>query len=113
MSKKHPSYYYVTHKLTNQQAYKIGDGKFSGVVWTYENVKFPMYNDEGLRVDLEEAEQIPLTFDYEVVYNPTDEDLSTGEFGATVGDILLNIIDESLSHDTVEFRSDDSDESNI
>ena len=52
MSKKHPSYYYVTHKLTNQQAYKIGDGKFSGVVWTYENVKFPMYNDEGLRVDL-------------------------------------------------------------
>ena len=113
MSKKHPSYYYVTHRETNQQAYRMGDGKFSGIVWTYHNVQFPMYTDEGVMVDPSKAEEIHLTFDCEVLYNPTDEELSTGEFEATVGDILMNIIDESIKNDTVKFRSDDSDESDI
>ena len=113
MSRKVPSYYYVTNKETNQQAYRMGEGKFSGIVWTYHNVKFPMYTDEDVMVDLNKAKEIPLTFDCEVLYNPTEEDLSTGEFEATVGDILMNIIDESLKNDTVKFRSDDSDESDI
>ena len=113
MNRKVPSYYYVTNKETNQQAYRIGEGKFSGIVWTYHNVKFPMYTDEDVMVELSKAEEIPLTFDCEVLYNPTDEDLSTGEFEATVGDILMNIIDESLKNDTVKFRSDDTDESDI
>ena len=64
-----------------------------------------MYNDEGLMIDPDQVEEIPLTFDYEVVYNPTDEDLTTGEFGATVGDILLNIIDESLENDRIQFNT--------
>ena len=113
MSRKVPSYYYVTNKETNQQAYRMGEGKFSGIVWTYHNVKFPMYTDEDVMVELSKAEEIPLTFDCDLLYNPTDEDLSTGEFEATVGDILMNIIDESLKNDTVKFRSDDSDESDI
>ena len=67
-----------------------------------------MYNDEGERISPEEAETIPLTFQIEVLYNPTDEDLTTGEFEKTVGDILLNIIEESLDHDQIEFRTDDT-----
>ena len=102
---KHLSYHYVTHKETEEQGYRVAEGKFAGVVWQYSNVKLPMYNDEGLMMDPEHAEEIPLTFDYEVVYNPTDEDLSTGEFGATVGDILLNIIDESLENDRIQFNT--------
>ena len=102
---KHLSYHYVTHKETEEQGYRIAEGKFAGVVWQYKNVKLPMYNDEGLMIDPERAEEIPLTFDYEVVYNPTDEDLATGEFGATVGDILLNLIDESLENDRIQFNT--------
>ena len=113
MSRKVPSYYYVTNKETNQQAYRMGEGKFSGIVWTYHNVKFPMYTDEDVMVELSKAEEIPLTFDCELLYNPTDEDLSTGEFESTVGDILMNIIDESVKNDTVKYRTDDSDESDI
>ena len=113
MNRKHPTYYYVTHKDTNREGYRINDGKYSGIVWAYYNVKFPMYNDEGIMVDPSQAEEIPLTFDCEVLYNPTEEDLSTGEFEATVGNILMNIIDESLKNDTVKFRSDDSNESDI
>ena len=104
----HPSYHYVTHRDTEQQAYRINDGKFSGVVWIYDNVKFPIYNDDDEIVPPADAEQIPLTFDIEVLYNPTDEDLNADEFQQTVGDILLNIIEESLEHDQVEFRTNDS-----
>ena len=113
MSRKHLSYHYVTNKETDQQAYRMGEGKFSGIVWMYHNVKFPMYTDEDAMVDLSKAEEIPLTFDCELLYNPTDEDLSTGEFEAAVGDILMNIIDESLEHEQIEFntknRSDDTE----
>ena len=104
----HPSYHYVTHRDTEEQAYRINDGKFSGVVWLYNNVKFPIYDDNDEVVSPADAEHIPLTFDIEVLYNPTDEDLNTEEFQQTLGDILLNIIEESLAHDQVEFRTNDS-----
>jgi len=104
----HPSYHYVTHRDTEQQAYRINEGKFSGVVWIYDNVKFPIYNDDDEIVPPADAEQIPLTFDIDMLYNPTDEDLTDGEFQETVGDILLNIIEESLEHDQIEFRTNDS-----
>ena len=103
---KHYSYYYVTHKESQQQGYRIGEGKYAGVVWNYRDVKFPMYTDEGVMINPDRAEEIPLTFEYEVLYNPTDENLTTGEFAAAVGDILLNIIDESLESDQIEFNTE-------
>ena len=57
-------------------------------------------------LDPERAAEIPLTFEYEVLYNPTDENLTTGEFAEIVGDILLNIIDESLESDRIEFNTE-------
>ena len=48
-------------------------------MWLYANVKFPIYNDLGEMVSPEDAEKIPLTFDIDVLYNPTDEDLTDGE----------------------------------
>ena len=105
---KIPSYHYVTHRDTEEQAYRINEGKFSGVVWLYENVKFPIYDDNDEIVSPGDAEQIPLTFDIEVLYNPTDEDINSNEFQQTVGDILLNIIEEILEHDQIEFRTNDS-----
>ena len=103
---KHYSYYYVTHKESQQQGYRIGEGKYAGVVWNYRDVKFPMYTEEGVMLDPERAAEIPLTFEYEVLYNPTDENLTTGEFAEIVGDILLNIIDESLESDRIEFNTE-------
>ena len=103
-----PSYHYVTHRDTEEQAYRINEGKFSGVVWLYKNVRFPIYDDNDEIVSPADAEQSPLTFDIDVLYNPTDEDLTDGEFQQAVGNILLNIIDESLEHDQIEFRTNDS-----
>ena len=107
---KPPSYHYVTHRDTEQQAYRINEGKYSGIVWQYENVVFPVYDEEGNGIKPAEAAQIPLTFNCKVLYNPTDEDLSTGEFEQAIGDILINIIEESLENEQIKFRTDDSDE---
>ena len=104
---KPPSYHYVTHRDTEQQAYRINEGKYSGIVWQYENVAFPIYDEEG---NVIKPAEVPLTFDCDVLYNPTDEDLSTGEFEQAIGDILINIIEESLEHEQIKFRTDDSDE---
>ena len=114
MNKSCTAYYYVTHKETQQQAYRIADGKFSGVVWLYNDVKFPIHNEDGALIDPEDAAEIPLTFGYDVLYNPTDEEVITEEFESVIGDILLNVIEESLEHDQInintENRTDNSDE---
>ena len=102
---KHPSYHYVTHKETDEQGYRVAEGKYAGVVWEYRNVRLPMYDDSGELVNLDEAEQLPLSFEYQVLYNPTDEDLTTSEFRQVIGDILLEVIDASLEHDTVQFNT--------
>ena len=99
------AYNYVEHKKTNEPAFKITEGKFEGAVWNYKKVKMPLYGDDGNMIDLEEVEHLVLTFEYEVLYNPTDEDLTTDEFRNVIGDILLEVIDASLEHDTVQFNT--------
>ena len=99
------AYNYVEHKKTNEPAFKITEGKFEGAVWNYKKVKLPLYGDDGNMIDLEEVEHLVLTFEYEVLYNPTDEDLTTDEFRNVIGDILLEVIDASLEHDTVQFNT--------
>ena len=116
MSKLVP-YNYVEHKDTGEAAFKISEGKFMGLVWNYQKVKLPVIDNEGNPIDLEEANQLPLTFEYEVLYNPTTEDLTSGELGEVLGDILMDVIQEGLNHDGVEFnyenRDNDTNESNI
>ena len=110
-------YHYVEHKETEEGAFKISEGKYMGLVWNYKNVKLPVIDNKGNPIDLEEAKLLPLTFEYEVLYNPTTEDLTSGELGEVLGDILLDVIQESLDHDGVEFnyenRNDNTDEFNI
>ena len=98
------AYTYVEHKESKLPAFKITDGKYVGAVWNYKNVKLPLYGDDGGLIDLEEAEQLVLTFEYDVLYNPTDEIVDGGEFASAIGDILLTIIDESIENDQIEFN---------
>ena len=98
---------YAIHKETDEEALKISEGKFKGVVWNFKDVEFPMYQDDGSIIDPEKAEKIPLTFGYDILYNPESIDLETGEFGAVIGDILLEIIEEGLEHDQTRFNKED------
>ena len=62
-------FHYVYHKETDEQAFRLQEGEFGGVVWTYRDVKLPINDEDGNRLNLEEVETIPLTFRYDVLYN--------------------------------------------
>ena len=100
------AYNYVEHKKTNEPAFLITEGKYEGTVWNYKKIKMPSYDVDGGMIDLEEAKQLVLTFEYDVLYNPTDEDLESDEFCNVIGDILLDVIDASLEHDQIKFNTE-------
>ena len=100
------SYNYVEHKKTNEAAFQITEGKYEGTVWNYKKIMMPSYDDDGNIIDLEEAKQLVLTFEYDVLYNPTDEDLESDDFCNVIGDILLDVIDASLEHDQIKFNTE-------
>ena len=103
------NYHYVYHKETDEQAFKIHEGEFEGVVYTYKNVHFPIYDDNGEVVDPEMMVEIPLTFHYEVLYNKDGvvNDKSYDRFDKVLGDILMNVIDEGLAHDQIKINDQD------
>ena len=100
---------YVVHQPTDQDAIMIQEGEFEGVVATVTNVKFPMYKDDGSLVSLEEAEDIPLTFDYDILYNKDNKwhEESKDRFLDIIGNILFDIIEEGLDNDQLSYNTED------
>ena len=100
---------YVVHQSTNQDAVLIQEGEFEGVVSAVTNVKFPIYKEDATTLNLDEAEKIPLTFDYDILYNKENKwhEESKGRFTDIIGDILFNIIDEGLQNDQLSFNTED------
>ena len=100
------TYHYVVHKETQEQAVRIQEGTYDGVVYQYADVMFPIYDDEGEAIDPQSAEEIPLTFKWKVLYNPNKLDMESGEFGAVAGDILLELIEEGLENDAITVNTE-------
>ena len=100
---------FVVHQPTDKDAILIQEGEFEGVVYTVTNVKFPMYKDDGSLVSLEEAEKIPLTFDYDILYNKENkvDDESRNRLSDIIGNILFDIIEEGLDNDRLSYNTED------
>ena len=100
---------YVVHQPTNQDAILLEEGEFEGVVYTVTDVKFPMYKDDGTLVSLEEAEKIPLTFKYDILYNKENkvDDESRNRLSDIIGNILFDIIEEGLDNDRISYNTED------
>ena len=100
---------YVVHQPTNQDAILLEEGEFEGVVYTVTDVKFPMYKDDGSLISLEEAEKIPLTFDYDILYNKENkvDDESRNRLSDIIGNILFDIIEEGLDNDRLSYNTED------
>ena len=100
---------YVVHQPTDQDAILLQNGEYEGIVCAITNVKFPMYKDDGSLVSLEEAEKIPLTFDYDILYNKDNKwhEESQERFLDTIGNILFDIIEEGLDNDQLSFNTED------
>ena len=77
-------------------------------VW-YKVSTFEPDKGKIVRLDMRKGQAFT---DHQYIYISV-KDLDTGEFAAVAGDILLNIIEESLEHDQVEFntenRNDDTE----
>ena len=99
---------YVVHQPTDQDAILLEEGEFEGVVSAVTNVKFPIYKEDGTTMNLEEAENIPLTFDYDILYNKDNKwhEESQGRFLDTIGNILFDIIEEGLDNDRISYNTE-------
>ena len=100
---------YVVHQPTDQDAILLEEGEFEGVVSAVTNVKFPIYKEDGTTINLEEAEKIPLTFDYDILYNKDDKwhEESRDRFTNVIGNILFDIIEEGLDNDRISYNAED------
>ena len=95
-----PKYSYVEHPRFEQAGFRIADGKYENVIYTYGKVK-PIEEDDKLR----------LKFEYNVHENPNDVDTDSDEFINMIGDILTLEIDKEKNDNSREDRENDSQES--
>ena len=93
---------WVSRKEDKQASLRISEGKFEGVVYSYGKVVLPVeqkINDEG---------DLPFKFEYSILDNANINREEFGEdFFKIIGDILVDIIDEQLQEENLEYRSDD------
>jgi hypothetical protein len=93
---------WVTRKEDKQASLRISEGKFEGVVYSYGKVVLPVeqkINGEG---------DLPFKFEYSILDNANIDREEFGEdFFTIIGDILVDIIDEQLQEENLEYRPDD------
>ena len=104
-------YEFVEHRDTGDVAFRLLEGKYSGVVWSYRNVSVPKIDDPDT------VEEIPLSFNYEIMYKPKDLEVVNEEFGPIIAPILVETIDKKLTERDIEYlhnenRNDNTEQSN-
>ena len=79
-------YSFVTRKDDEQTSIRIGSGRFENVIYNYGRVTIPQKeNEDGT---------MPFQFEYNIVDNANiPEEEFDEEFFTTIGDILVDIID--------------------
>ena len=95
-----PKYSYVEHPRFEQAGFRIADGKYENVIYTYGKVK-----------PIEENDKLRLKFEYNVHENPNDVDTDSDEFINMIGDILTLEIDKEKNDNSREDRENGSQES--
>ena len=93
---------WVTRKEDKQASLRISEGKFEGVVYSYGKVVLPVEQKINGKGDL------PFKFEYSILDNANINREEFGEdFFKIIGDILVDIIDEQLQEENLEYRPDD------
>ena len=109
------NYDWIENKETNESALKFKEGPYEDIIFIFKDSKVILKNEDGSPLDLETAEEIPIDFQYEVLYNPEDRDVLTLDFKNAIGDIFMEILYDSVKNDsyrlTDEDRNDDTKQS--
>ena len=92
------SYQYIARKDDTWTSIGIRGGKFDGVVYKYGKVTLP--EEETLEGDL------PFKFEYDILDpNGLSREQFNNEFFTIIGDILVDIIDEQMKEENLEYRN--------
>ena len=92
------SYQYIARKDDTWTSIGIRGGKFDGVVYKYGKVTFP--EEETSEGDL------PFKFEYDILDpNGLSREQFNNEFFTIIGDILVDIIDEQMKEENLEYRN--------
>ena len=93
------NYSFVSRGNDKWASFVITKGKYTGIIYQYGRVSVAeKENEDG---------NLPLSFDYNVLdyNNLKEEDIhSSVEFKNTLGDILVEILDEQLEADNLEYN---------
>jgi len=93
-------YMLVSQENEDFASIMIKDGKFKDVIYNYGKVSMPEEEDEN--------GNMPFRFEYNIIDNVG---ISREEFGEEffilLGDILVDIIDDQLKENNLEYISDD------
>ena len=89
---KNKRYTFVQRDGDDFTCIKLLDKKYEGIIYKYGNVKFGgKENPDG---------RLPMIFDYDIVYNPKKLNLDTKHFLDTIGDILIELMEQQLKDGT-------------
>ena len=93
-------YTFVTDSKNPWTCIGIKGGKFDGVVYKYGKVTLPeKENEDGT---------LPFQFEYDIVdSNGLIREHFNEEFFTLIGDILVDIMDDQLKEDNLEYNPDD------
>ena len=92
------SYQYIARKDDTWTSIGIRGGKFDGVVYKYGKVTLP--EEETSEGDL------PFKFEYDILDpNGLSREQFNNEFFTIIGDILVDIIDEQMKEENLEYRN--------
>ena len=92
------SYQYIARKDDTWTSIGIRGGKFDGVVYKYGKVTLPEEKTpEG---------DLPFKFEYDILDpNGLSREQFNNEFFTIIGDILVDIIDEQMKEENLEYRN--------
>jgi|TARA_B110000196_G_C20702365_1_gene455836 hypothetical protein len=90
-------YQYVTQSDQAWTAIAIKDGKFNGVIYKYGKVTISENEDQ--------KGNLPFRFEYDIL-DPygLDREEFDDEFFHLIGDILVDIIDEQIGEESLEYN---------
>ena len=100
MSDIKSKYMFVSQAEAQWASICIKGGKFNGVIYNYGKVSVPeKENDDGT---------LPFRFEYDIIDNVGMPREEFGEdFFNLIGDILVEIIDEQIKEDNLEYFAND------
>jgi hypothetical protein len=100
-------YEYVEHKETKQVAFRILEGKYAAVIFTFEGVEIKHIENP------EETESIPVKFTWNILTKPEDTVIIKDEFGPIISPILMETIEKKLADGTLEYNDSETGIDNI